>query len=294
MEQRKTARNGNHVAARATLRRASLLLLAASMLAGTPVRAWGPNGHRLVANKAVETLPMELRPWFEAGRTFLSLHVTDPFDWRAKNPASERHNQIIHLEKYGRFPFDSLPRDYKAALKKFPKATLEANGLLPWQIGLYSERLTNSFRAGKWDEARLNAAILAFYVAESHDPFSTTENFDGRLSGQIGVDSRFDLNMVDRFALFIYVRPGDAQLISDPTDHAFEACLTSHGWIEPVLLADRRARHGLHDYTDEFYARFYNTAGAILIRQLTDAATDVGSYWLTAWNNAGRPQPPSN
>jgi hypothetical protein len=29
-----------------------------------------------------------------------------------------------------------------------------------------------------------------------------------------------------------------------------------------------------------------------LIRQLSDAATDVGSYWLTAWVNAGRPQLP--
>ena len=26
--------------------------------------------------------------------------------------------------------------------------------------------------------------------------------------------------------------------------------------------------------------------------KLTDAATDVGSYWLTAWINAGRPQLP--
>jgi hypothetical protein len=30
-----------------------------------------------------------------------------------------------------------------------------------------------------------------------------------------------------------------------------------------------------------------------VIRQITDAATDVGSYWLTAWINAGRPQLPS-
>ena len=29
-----------------------------------------------------------------------------------------------------------------------------------------------------------------------------------------------------------------------------------------------------------------------LIHQLSDAATDVGSYWMTAWINAGRPQLP--
>jgi hypothetical protein len=31
----------------------------------------------------------------------------------------------------------------------------------------------------------------------------------------------------------------------------------------------------------------------VLVRQLTDATTDVGSYWLTAWINAGRPPLPS-
>ena len=268
------------------------LALAAAALAPAPICAWGPNAHRLVANKAIDTLPPQLRPWFVANRSYVSQHVTDPIDWLKNNPA-ERRNQMIQLDKYGRFPFDALPRDYKAAVRKFPKATLEANGLLPWQIGLYSERLTEAFRNGKWDEARQNAALLAHYVEQAHDPFSTTDNLDGRLAAQTGVQIRFGTAMVDRFALFIYVRPNDASFVSDPTDHAFEACLAAHGWVEPVLLADRRARHGLPDYTDEYYDRFFNTAGAILIRQLSDASTDVGSYWLTAWTNAGRPALPA-
>jgi hypothetical protein len=265
--------------------------LALAALVPATVSAWGPNGHRLIANKAIDTLPPELRPWFDANRSYISQHVTDPIDWLVKNPA-ERRNQMIQLDKYGRFPFEALPRDYKAAERKFTKATLDANGVLPWQIGLYSERLTEAFRNGKWDEARQNAALLAHYVEQAHDPFSTTDNFDGRLAGQLGVQFRFDTAAVDRFALFIYVRPNDASMIADPTDHAFEACLSAHGWVEPVLLADRRARHGLTDYTDEYYDRFFNTAGAILVRQLSDASTDVGSYWLTAWTNAGRPALP--
>jgi len=69
------------------------------------------------------------------------------------------------------------------------------------------------------------------------------------------------------------------------------ACRRNSG-SEISLLADQRARVGLPAYNDEYYDRFYNLTGAILIRQLTDAATDVGSYWLTAWINAGRPQLP--
>ncbi|HXZ20305.1 MAG TPA: hypothetical protein VEG63_10170, partial [Candidatus Acidoferrales bacterium] len=181
--------------------------IAALFLGLLPARltAWGANGHRLVAHKAIETLPPKLRSWFEANWNFISQHVTDPLNAVSKNQAEIRF-QRIEFEKYGRFPYDLLPRDYKAAVKKFGKPTLDANGLLPWQIGVYSERLTNDMRAGNWNDARTDAALLAFYVGEAHDPFSTTDNFDGRLSGQPGVDVRFDSNLVDRFALFIYIR----------------------------------------------------------------------------------------
>ena len=89
------------------------------------------------------------------------------------------------------------------------------------------------------------------------------------------------------------MRPNQAVYIHDATDHAFEMCLDAHSWLENILLTDRRTRQGLSDYTDEYYDRFYSQAGAVLVRQITDASTDVASYWMTAWINAGRPQLPS-
>ena len=64
--------------------------------------------------------------------------------------------------------------------------------------------------AGKWDEARLDAAILANYVAEAHDPFNTTDNYDGRLTGQLGVNERFGTTLIDRYTSFFPMRPNDA------------------------------------------------------------------------------------
>jgi hypothetical protein len=266
---------------------AALLLL----LVPSQAYAWGDNANKLVVNRAIETLPQDVRPFFESSRGFLLLHVNDPLASAEKTP-TERRTQYLTLEKYGRFPFEALPRDYKAAVIKFGRAKLEANGLLPWQIGVYSQKLTEAMRAGKWDEARLNAAILANYVAASHDPFNTTDNNDGRLSGQLGVNDRFGTTLIDRYSSFFPMRPNDAMFINDPTDYAFEACLRSHSWLETILFADRNSRRGLHSYNDEYYDRFYNQAAALLIRQLSDASTDVGSFWYTAWKNAGSPQLP--
>ena len=168
----------------------------------SPARAWGANAQRLVASKAVETLPPDIRGFFEANRDFFSHHVTDPLDALAKTPAVEWRNHYLYLDRYGKFPFDALPQDYKAAVAKFSKSKLEASGVLPWQIGVYSQKLTAAMRAHDWEEVRLDAAMLAAYVAQAHDPFHTTENFDGHLSAQMRVDARFGSNLIDRFSTF--------------------------------------------------------------------------------------------
>jgi hypothetical protein len=185
-----------------------------------------------------------------------------------------------------------LPRDYNAAISKYNRRTLAQYGLLPWEIGVYSKKLTDSFRDHNWGDVRINAAVLAHFVIAAHDPFNTTINFDGKASLQPGVNERFNTGLIDRYQLFFFVKTNDAVFIHDPTDYAFEMVLTSHSWVEPILLADRRAHVGLTAYKEDYYDRFYAQAGAILVNQVSNAASDVGSYWLTSWINAGRPQLP--
>lgn len=270
----------------------ALALLAALALALPPSFGWGETAERLITNKAIETLPDEMQPFFEANRQFLVRHVTDPEGSGGKNPY-EPYKDFIQLDHYGQFPFAALPRAYNAAVSKYTRRTLETYGLLPWQVGLYSKRLTDAFHDHNWNEAKLSAALLAHYVAAAHDPFNTTTNSDGKLSGQQGVNQRFSTGLVDRYQLFFFVKANDAVFIHDPTDHAFEMTLSAHSWLENILLSDMRAHAGLTGYTDDYYDRFYAQAGAVLVRQVSDASTDLGSYWLTAWINAGRPQLPS-
>jgi hypothetical protein len=260
-------------------------------LSPSPAHAWGNSAQRLIVGRAVDTLPSDLRAFFESQRDFLAQHVNDPLNQLDKKP-NERNNHFIELDKYGKFPFDTLPRNYKAAITRYSKSKIESTGLLPWQIGVYSQKLTEDMKAGRWEEAKLDAAFLANYVAEAHDPFNTTENFDGKLSGQSGVNDRFNSVLIDRYGSFFPLNPHDASFISDPTDNAFEIALSAHSALESILLADRRAKRGQNSYNDEYYDRFYNLAAATLIRQLSEASTDVGSYWLTAWINAGRPALP--
>lgn len=256
------------------------------------VYAWGPTAHRLVNGWAIETLPPEIRPFFEEGREILLDHSSDPDDW-IKKDRYERMRHYIYLDKYGLFPYLPLPHVLRAATQKFGAGHVNHTGILPWQIGAYSLKLTDDLRAGKWDEARLDAAALGFYVAEAHDPLHTTQNYDGQLTDQTGLEVRFGGGLVEKYKNFYMFRPQDATKIDDPTEYAFQMALESNTWVDRILLADRRAKDDLVDYNDDYFDRFYSLIGSTTMRELNEAAHDTGSYWYSAWLNAGKPQLPA-
>jgi hypothetical protein len=253
--------------------------------------AWGPTAHRTVNSLAVDTLPLEIRYFFEANRQFLAEHANDPDQWMQQDPY-ERKRHYLYLDKYGMFPYLGLPHGFKQATEKFGSRRINRDGLLPWHVGEFSLRLTNALKAQKWDEAKLAAAALGHYVADTRNPLHTTSNYDGQVTLQAGLAERFGSALIDRFQGFIMFRPAPAMKVDDPTEYAFEATLESNSWVNQIILADRRAVDGLRDYNDDYYDRFYAAIGHIAARELNNAARDTGSYWYTAWLNAGRPQLP--
>ncbi len=268
---------------------AGLALLLA--VRSAPLFAWGPGPHRLINNWAIQTLPPEIRPFFEANRQFLNDHANDPNEWMKKD-RYERMRHYIYLDKYGLFPYMNLPHGYRRAVEQFGSGRINRDGVLPWQIGEFSLRLTKALKANDWEEVKLDAAVLAHYVADAHNPLNTTQNYDGQLTAQKGLEERFGAGLVDRFASFFILRPDDALKIDDPTEYAFQSVLEAHTWLDRIILMDRRSLESLPGYTDEYFDRFYSQVGSILTREISLAAHDAGSYWYTAWLNAGKPALP--
>jgi len=268
-----------------------IALLALCLTHSDPALAWGPVAHDIVTTWAIQTLPPVIRPFFENNRQFLVQHANDP-DELMKTDRYERMRHYIYLDKYGVFPYPALPHDYDLAKQKFSPWRISRDGVLPWQVGEYSLRLTKAMKAGNWDEVKLDAAALAHYLADAHDPLHTTQNFDGQMTQQTGLSVRFDIYLFERYSKFFIMHPDRAEKIEDPTEYAFQTCLASNVWVNLVMWSDLRARDGLTDYSDEYYDRLYNRVGPTVVHEINAAAHDAGSYWYTAWLNAGRPQLP--
>jgi hypothetical protein len=271
---------------------ALLILLALLLPRPDAALAWGPAAHDIVNTWAIQTLPPEIRPFFENNRPFLVAHANDA-DELMKKDRYERMRQYIYLDKYGIFPYPLLPRNYNQAKEKFNSWRIGRDGVLPWQIGEFSLRLTKAMKEGSWEDVKLDAANLAHYVADAHDPLHTTQNFDGQLSQQTGLAARFEIHLLERYSRFFVMHPDPAAKIDDPTEYAFQICLSSNVWVNLIIWSDLRAREGSITDDDEYYDRFYNRVGPTVVQEINAAARDAGSYWYTSWLNAGRPPLPA-
>ncbi len=243
-------------------------------------------------NWAIETLPPEVRSFFEANRQFIVEHASDPDEWM-KRDRYERNRHYIYLDKYGVFPYLNLLHSYRAAVNRYGKSRIGRDGTLPWQVGEYSLRLTNALKAQNWDEAKLDAAVLGHYVADAHDPLHTTQNFDGQLTEEAGLELRFAGRLVEQYSKFFMFHADQAVKIGDPTEYAFGMVLEANTWVDRIILADRQSRENLPGYNDDYLDHFYRQVGSTAMQELNDAAHDAASYWYTAWLNAGRPALPS-
>ncbi len=268
-----------------------LMAAALALLAARPACAWGPTAHKLVNQWAIETLPPDVRGFYEANRQYLADHANDS-DALMEKDRFERSRHYIYLDKFGIFPYLKLPHTFKGAVDQYGSGRINRDGILPWYIGTVSQRLTDAFRERKWDDVKVNSALLGHYITDAHDPLHTTQNYDGQMTGQTGLASRFEIQLVDRFRNFFIFAPHDAVKIADPTEYAFESCLESHTWVDHIILADLRSRDSLPGYNDDYFDRFYSQVGSIVMRELNEAAHDTGSYWYTAWLNGGRPELP--
>jgi hypothetical protein len=185
-----------------------------------------------------------------------------------------------------------LPHSYKRATEQLSSGRINRDGVLPWQIGDVSLRLTKAMKAANWEQVKLEAAALAHYVADAHDPLHTTQNYDGQLTNQTGLADRFEIHLPDRYSKLFIMRSESPEKIDDPTEYAFQTCLEANIWVDLIIWSDVRAREGFPDYTDEYFDRFYSQVGATVMREINAAARDAGSFWYTAWLNAGQPQLP--
>jgi alkylated DNA nucleotide flippase Atl1 len=286
--------------------RAVAVGLAAILVWSAPssLGAWGMDVHRFLTGRAVDGLPEDIRPFFVADRAFIVEHSVDPDLWRVAGLQStfgpEDLNHFLDIDGLDdRAPFSNVPRDRQAFLAKYGAERADKAGRLPWRVEEFYGRLVGSFRdvgrgtpAYAGDNARYLVAVLAHYLEDANQPFHAVVNYDGQLTGQRGIHTRFESDLVLRNLTSLTLGPVAVRPVADVRDLVFERLVEGASLVAPILAADRRATEGRDLYDDGYYAALLSGVRPVLERRLSSASSDVASVVTAAWVEAGRPALP--
>lgn len=282
--------------------RLAAAVLAVALAIPAPAMAWGFEAHKFIVDRMIELLPPQLRPLFEKRRAFIVERAIDPDLWRNVGWEAEPPNHFVDLDNpaFGPDPFAGLPHDYSAAVQKFGKAFIDEQGTLPWRTAEFYGRLQREFESLKrqpqpgyaLDNIALYAAVLAHYVSDAHVPLHAVMNYNGQVTQQTGLHSRWESELFERNRAKLKIAPGTVKPIADPQAFVFATLLDSNRAAANVFESDKTAVAGREFYDDAYFDAFAKGALPTLEQRLNDSITAVASAIIGAWEQAGKPPVP--
>ena len=265
-----------------TSRRVALLLCAAFICAPSVAHAWSQSVHQEVLARTIDTLPSGLKSFYKAHKAELPSLAPD------SEPAEESADERFMIDLFEPFPFDNVPYTEAGIKAKYPEQAARA-GRLPWLIQECYLRLVQAFRGGDKEKILAESDTMARLAANLRNPLALSQNFDGDKTRQGGLWARFTARLPEANEGRIKWRLDDAHLIEVPKEHSFAVLRSVYVWLDNLLYLDELAKRGNNTYSESFYEQFGLRAGEILGMMLSAAVGDAGSYWYTAWSEAGRP-----
>jgi len=277
----------------------SAALIAAACWVASPARmaAWGFSGHKFIMDRAIDLLPQEIRPFFQANRTTLVEHAIDPDTYRTMGWTDEDPRHFLDMDSYGPFPFTNLPHDYKEAVAVRGADFVTKNGVVPWRTQEIFDKLKEAFTQLPTtpyarDNVKLFSSVIAHYVADSFQPFHAAANYDGQLTNQRGIHSRFESELFDRSKDRLRISPPPLTPIPNPREFVFATLTDSFKLVDPILAADREATQGREFYDAAYFDKMFEKTGPIMEARVSGAIGGVASMITQAWIDAGKPALP--
>jgi hypothetical protein len=286
-----------------------VMLLGLCLLQSIASYSWGFYAHKKINYLAVFLLPPEMLVFYKPNISFIEEHAVDPDKRRYAIPA-EGPRHYIDIDRYGKFPFDSLPRAWPDAIAMYGIDTLQAHGIVPWWWQTMLLRLTNAFKEKDAVKILKYSAEIGHYIADAHVPLHTSSNHDGQLTGQKGIHGFWESRVPELLAeqergpgwdFFI----GKAEPILYPSRFIWTAILQSAVAADSVLRLEKelsnqfpRDRKYAFELRNGVLTRQYSTAYTIAYNKLLNGMVErrmcqsiyaVASCWYTAWINAGQP-----
>ncbi len=266
----------------------SLIIL---FLISKEIFGWGSVGHSLINRNSTKHFPQEMvgyNLWSE----FLAQHASDA-DYRKSSDPTEGNKHFIDIDNYQEFLSGNFPYSIDTLISRYGWDYVWQQGILPWATKSTFDSLTSALQRKDWDRAKLIAADLGHYVADGHQPLHITRNYDGQFTGQRGIHSRYETQMINRFQNEITFSSEPVVYINEPINFIFDYLFESYSYLDDLLRADSMAKSVAGNTNSElYYSKLWNYTGNFTKYLFQKASNRLASLIYTAWINAGSPALP--
>jgi len=241
--------------------------------------------------------------FYKNASKYLTDHAVDP-DKRRYLDTLEAPRHYLDVENYEQ-NIDSIPEKFNDALAKYGQRKLNDNGIVPWQIQRTYFNLVRAFKTRDSIKILKYSADLGHYIGDAHVPLHTTNNHNGQLTNQVGIHAFWESRLPELFSTEYNFLVGRAIYIENPLKKAWQIVKHSHYLLDSVLKfeAELNASYPSNQKYDfssrgkiivkqysSAYSRAYQTKmNGMVEKQMRAAILAVGSFWFSAWVDAGQP-----
>jgi len=254
---------------------------------------------------AVFILPSDMIRFYKNNILYLTEHAVDA-DKRRYSDSLEAPRHFIDADRYGKNPFDSIPERWLDAKNKYSEKRLKENGIVPWQIERTYYSLVRAFKERDSIRILRHSADLGHYVSDAHVPLHTTENYNGQLSKQTGIHGFWESRLPELFSTEYDFITGPARYLKNPLKEAWKIVRSSHGLLDSTLLIEARLNKTMasdlkfsfserkdnveRQYSKEYARAYHSELKGMVENQMRASVLMTGSYWFSAWVDAGQPK----
>ncbi|MFA6542180.1 MAG: T9SS type A sorting domain-containing protein [Bacteroidota bacterium] len=269
----------------------SVLVLSANSLFG-----WGGNTHKFINKNAVVHLPASMQQFIDQ-QSFLETHAVDADNRKGSDP-TEGPKHFLDIDYYP--DYKHLTHNLDSLILLYGTSTVvNGNGILPWATVWSLDSLTEQLKRGDWTKAYQTAADIGHYVGDAHQPLHVAENYDGQMTGNKGIHSRYESTMMNKVLSTLSIAKDSVYYIADPMNFIFDYLYVSNALVDSVLAADRIAAppsgyNGSGTLPANYYTVLWAQTERFTKSELQDATIVLASMWYTAWVNAGLLAMPTN
>ncbi len=258
-----------------------LLLFVLSVSSFRPVGSWGFDVHRELTSKAVEQLPEEWRTFFREHEDELRSASVDP-DLRRSSDLTEapRHyddQDDPHLDRN----VSSRSPDYR-------------KGVVAWAVENSTILLIKALESDDLAGIIRYAGDLAHYVGDASQPLHSTENYDGQLTGNRGIHSRYESSFTyEYFDELFDTGDLDGLIVVDDPYELIEGQIISGLEVVPdIMAADNKADAADPSRGSKYYQVMYEELGEMTRNRFKLAVQNIANLWYTALVVSDRYEPP--